>query len=79
VQAVERLLKQEEDRGNLRHPLDNHDLAYLIIRIAESFIYNDIITGEEPDAAKAEVAVAALLGADLSARALRAQPAVSSG
>jgi AcrR family transcriptional regulator len=62
VGYVEALLKQEEDRGNLRHPLAVHDLAYLIIRIAESFIYTDLITGEEPDAEKARTAVAALLG-----------------
>lgn len=62
VGYVEALLKQEEDRGNLSHPLAVHDLAYLIIRIAESFIYTDLIAGEEPDAEKARTAVAALLG-----------------
>lgn len=63
VASVEALLKQEQDRGNLSHPLALHDLAYLIVRIAESFIYNDILTGERPDAAKAQTAIAALLGA----------------
>lgn len=63
VAAVERLLKQEQDRANLTHPLALHDLAYLIVRIAESFIYTDLITGEQPDAAKAETAIAALLSA----------------
>lgn len=63
VAAVERLLVQEQERGHLFHPMALHDLAYLIVRIAESFIYTDLITGEQPDATKAELAVAALLGA----------------
>lgn len=61
--VVEQLLKQEQDRGNLSHPMPLHDLAYLIVRIMESFIYTDLITGEPPDAGKAETAIAALLGA----------------
>jgi hypothetical protein len=65
VGHTERLLKQEQDRGTLTHPLAIHDLAYLIIRIAESFIYTDLITGERPDARKAQTAVAALLGVHL--------------
>lgn len=74
VGAVERLLKQEEDRGHLQHPMNNHDLAYLIIRIAESFIYTDLITGDPPDAWKAQVAVAALLGAPAEASTPPAVP-----
>ncbi|MHA4852611.1 QsdR family transcriptional regulator [Rhodococcus sp. MSC1_016] len=62
VAATERLVQQEMDRGNLVHPMSAHDLAYLIARISEAFVYADIITGESPDAAKAAVAVAALLG-----------------
>jgi AcrR family transcriptional regulator len=61
VAAFERLLQQEQDRGHLTPRLDVHDLAYLVVRIAESFIYTDLIAGEQPDAAKAETAVAALL------------------
>ncbi|MFD9738424.1 QsdR family transcriptional regulator [Umezawaea sp. NPDC059074] len=63
VAAVEDLLKQEHDRGTLTHPMDVRDLAYLVVRIAESFIYTDIITGDQPDSAKAATAVASLLGA----------------
>ena len=62
VACVEALLKQEHDRGNLVHPLALHDLAYLTVRIAESFIYTDVITGERPDSKKAQTAIAALLG-----------------
>lgn len=37
------------------------DLAYLIVRIAESFCYVDMITGDRPDASKVGVAIRALL------------------
>lgn len=65
VQKFERLLEQESDRGNLSHPMNLHDLAYLIVRIIESFTYADIITGDDPDSAKVAAAIAALLHADL--------------
>jgi AcrR family transcriptional regulator len=61
VAAFARLLEQERDRGHLDPAIPLPDLAYLVVRIAESFIYADLITGEEPDAAKAELAIAALL------------------
>lgn len=61
VGIFERMVERECDRGHLRHALGPHDLAYLIVRIIESFIYADIITGETPDAAKIRDAVAALL------------------
>ena len=64
VAAFEQLLEEESQRGELAHPLDNHDLAYLIVRIIESFIYSDLIAGEEPDASKVEDAIAAILHVD---------------
>jgi AcrR family transcriptional regulator len=66
VELVEVLLREEQDRGHLPHPLPLPDLAYLIMRISESFIYTDLITGEPPDAAKARTAIAALLGYDVA-------------
>jgi AcrR family transcriptional regulator len=61
VASYERLLAQERDRGHLRPAMDLHDLAYLMVRITESFVYADLITGEQPDAGKAEQAITALL------------------
>lgn len=58
---IERLLEQERDRGNLTSSMALDDLAYLVVRIVESFIYADLITGGEPDAEKVELAIAALL------------------
>lgn len=38
------------------------DLAYVIIRLCESFVYADVLTGvDEPDPAKSRQAIAALL------------------
>jgi AcrR family transcriptional regulator len=62
VGAIDTLLNDEVSQGNLRSPLPLHDLAYLIVRIVESFLYAELITGEEPDIAMAELAVGALLG-----------------
>ncbi|MFI5952863.1 QsdR family transcriptional regulator [Cryptosporangium sp. NPDC051539] len=64
VDEFARVLEQECARGELTHPLRTNDLAYLIVRIIESFIYADLITGDEPDAAKVETAVAAVLRVD---------------
>ncbi len=63
VRVFERMVEQERDRGNLTHKLSSHDLAYLIVRIIESFIYADTITGDRPDAGKIRASVAALLHA----------------
>jgi AcrR family transcriptional regulator len=62
VAKVEDLLQEEITQGNLKPSLPPHDLAYLIVRIIESFLYADIITGGQPDTAKVEQAIAALLG-----------------
>jgi AcrR family transcriptional regulator len=62
VAAIEKLLNDEAAQDNLRSRLPLRDLAYLIVRIVESFLYAEYITGEEPDIAMAELAVGALLG-----------------
>ncbi|MEW2505678.1 MULTISPECIES: QsdR family transcriptional regulator [unclassified Amycolatopsis] len=55
------LLTTEITAGRLASPLPAPDLAYVLVRLGESFIYTDIITGEEPDAAKAHIAISLLL------------------
>lgn len=60
VQTFEDLIREEVRRG-FAHPIEPADLAYLLVRIIESFIYADMITGEEPDSGKAAAAVRALL------------------
>jgi len=59
------MVEQERARGGLTHPLGSDDLAYLVVRIIESFVYTDLITGDPPDATKVRAAVAALLHAQV--------------
>lgn len=66
VATFEELLREEHDRGRFDHPMKIRDLAYLVVRIMESFIYADIITGDDPDSAKVEMAISALLHAELT-------------
>lgn len=62
VAAIEELLNAEIAAGQLDPPLPPRDLAFLIVRIVESFLYADIITGEPLEVSKAEQAIGALLG-----------------
>lgn len=65
IAAVETLLHEEITHEQLSPLLPPRDLAYLIVRIIESFLYADIITGEQLDTAQAERAVTALLGSEV--------------
>jgi AcrR family transcriptional regulator len=53
IRLNEQLLDEEARRGHIRLPIDAHTLAYAIVRIAESFLYADLIAGEQPDVDKA--------------------------
>ena len=57
------LLTEQVEAGALELAFDADTLAYLIIRVAESFIYSDVITGSEPDVDKAVEVVRVLLHA----------------
>jgi hypothetical protein len=62
IAKLSTLLTTEIAEGRLEAPLPVPDLAYLLVRIGESFLYTDVITGDEPDPAKAHAAITALLG-----------------
>jgi AcrR family transcriptional regulator len=63
VQALRAMLEEEVAAGALDPPsVELEDLAYVIIRIGESFLYSDVITGSEPDVAKAGRMIRLLLG-----------------
>lgn len=49
VGLTERALAEETNRGRLALTMDPHTLAYLIVRIGESFLYADVIADNEPD------------------------------
>src|SRR4051794_12567637 len=61
IAAIEALLHEEADAGRLEIPVDLHELAYVIVRLIESYIYLDLITGEHPDARRAEPILRMLL------------------
>ncbi|WP_280456665.1 QsdR family transcriptional regulator [Nocardia carnea] len=62
VSLVEDLLISEAPEVLGAYPLPSRDLAYLIVRIGESFVYADLIIGENPAPDKVAIAVGALLG-----------------
>jgi AcrR family transcriptional regulator len=68
VAAIRELLEDQVERGALDAPVDLEDLAYVITRIADSFLYSDVIIGTEPNVAKAGQMVRMLLGARPSVR-----------
>jgi AcrR family transcriptional regulator len=61
VNAVRDMLIAEADGRRMELPMEPDDLAYVILRLAESFTYTDIIAGGQPDPDKARQAIAALL------------------
>jgi AcrR family transcriptional regulator len=61
IAVARELLVAEVEAGALEPALDVDTLAYLLVRVAESFVYSDIITGTEPDVEKAIDVVRVLL------------------
>jgi AcrR family transcriptional regulator len=61
IEAIESLLREETDANRLDLPVDLHELAYVIVRLIESYIYLDLITGEAPGAGRAEPILQMLL------------------
>lgn len=49
VRLWEELLTEEVRCGRLELSVDPHAMAYAIVRISESFLYADLIAGDEPD------------------------------
>ena len=61
IGAIEELLREEDDAGRIDLPVDLHEVAYVIVRLIESYTYLDLITGEQPDARRAEPVLRMLL------------------
>ena len=61
IAAIEELLRVEAATGALDVPVDLHELAYVIVRLIESYTYLDLITGERADAGRAEPILRMLL------------------
>lgn len=63
IAAVTELIEEQVRGGGYQPPLEPETLAYVLVRIGESFIFNDLITGDEPDLDKAVQASRVLLHA----------------
>ena len=63
IDAVHDLLLEETGAGRLDLPVDLREVAYVIERRIESYTYLDLITGERPDARRAEPILRLLLRA----------------
>jgi len=61
IAAIQGRLEQEAAASRLDLPVDLHELAYVIVRLIESYTYLDLITGEQPDARRAEPILRMLL------------------
>ena len=53
IDALRAVLEERAAAGNLALRIDAGDLAYVMVRIGESFIWRELITGEEPDLSRA--------------------------
>jgi AcrR family transcriptional regulator len=62
IAVIERLLAEEVEAGRLQLAVDRSTLAYVIVRICESFLYADVIAGREADVEQAITVVGQLLG-----------------
>jgi hypothetical protein len=49
------------EREALDVPVDSGELAYILVRVIESYAYLDLITGERPSAQRAEPIVRMLV------------------
>ncbi|MCA1727130.1 MAG: TetR/AcrR family transcriptional regulator [Actinobacteria bacterium] len=63
IRATQALLEEEQDRGTLKLMLDAPTLAYVIVRIGESFLYADVIADNEVDLDRAVEVIGRLLDA----------------
>ncbi len=64
VATTEWLVRQELGEAPLGGAIDVASLAYLLVRVSESFTYADLIAGDQPSAARARTAFRVLLRAD---------------
>lgn len=66
--AVRDALQDQVNAGHIRPAMDLDALAYIVVRIGESFLYSDVISGRKPEIDKARAAIRILLKAEPEAR-----------
>lgn len=65
ITSVQALIQDAVADGSLRAPLAMDTLAYLVVRIAESFVYAEVISGQTVDVRDAGLAIELLLSGRL--------------
>ncbi|MGO1070744.1 QsdR family transcriptional regulator [Lysobacter sp. CA199] len=68
IGKVRELLQHQSEQGALSLPLNVDTLAYLIVRLCESFLYADVISGQRVDPAEAGLAIELLLSGKVEPR-----------
>jgi AcrR family transcriptional regulator len=63
IASVRALIQAQVQAGHLKPAMELESLAYVIVRIAESFLYRDVITGDKPDIETATQAIGLLFTA----------------
>jgi AcrR family transcriptional regulator len=71
IGAVRALIEGEVAAGHLKPAIDVESLAYVIVRIAESFLYRDVLTGDPPDVEVATKAIGMVFAAQDAPRQRR--------
>lgn len=61
IQLIADVVDADRRSGHLYSPIPAADLPYVLVRIMESYVYLSLITGDEPDAARASSVIHALL------------------
>ncbi|HUH80394.1 MAG TPA: QsdR family transcriptional regulator [Solirubrobacteraceae bacterium] len=64
IGEIQRRLEEQSGASRLQPSVDLHELAYVIVRLIESYTYLDLITGERPEATRAEPILRMLLRVD---------------
>ncbi|MCP3137632.1 QsdR family transcriptional regulator [Pyxidicoccus xibeiensis] len=62
IEATRAGLEEQVAAGHLRPTLPLDTLAFVIVRLAEAFVYADVISGREPAVDQAAAAIRVLLG-----------------
>lgn len=68
IEIEAELLRSQIAAGHIHPLLDVDTLAYIIVRIGESFLYGDVISGRQPEIEKAVAAIRILVAAEAPAR-----------
>ena len=64
--ALEQLIRRQEEQSDWRAPLDPAVLARAISRLSEAFLYSDLIAHDQPDVATADFVLRMMLGVKLN-------------